>query len=164
MAGLNRLMEKYGPPEAHKKASSDTRQNTEPAVKHTRCTTQSSQRQDACCRSHSGTETGEIQGTFGHERSVASNRRERARPAPRRKETPPFFRDLAERLPDQWGVDLALLLITLVGVIAIFCNWSAVMLALAHLMYAVANALIQIMVLLLMVLLAFAFFRGGRRQ
>lgn len=164
MAGLNRLMDKYGPPEAQKKADSNAQQHTEPAVKQTWSTPHSSQRPDTGPRFHSRTETGEMTGTFGRERSAAANRSQPTRPAPRRKEMPPFFRDLAERLPDQWGVDLALLLITLVGIIVIFCNWSAVMLALARLIYTIANALIQIIILLLILLLAFGFFFGGRRR
>lgn len=65
-----------------------------------------------------------------------------------------------ERLPPLWGVDLALLILTVIGLIAIALNWSAVMLALARMVYWAANVLIQLLLLLVLVAVGLYIFRG----
>lgn len=106
-------------------------------------------------RQHAAAREGEIPGAFGGRGPGGT------RPSVRREWVPsPELRRLMERLPPLWGIDLALLILTVIGLIAIALNWSVVMLALARMVYSAANVLIQLLLLLILVAVGLLIFRG----
>lgn len=113
-------------------------------------------------------DTGPIPGTFGRSRGdreaqTDGGRSPRVDPGPR---TSQPLRGLMDQLPPLWGVDLALILISLVGIIAILINLPAVLQALARMICSVIGFVLNLVLLLALVVallyLLRRWFRGSR--
>lgn len=96
-------------------------------------------------------ETGPIPGTFGQSRRTRSASADGRGDSPaRRRRVCQSIRDLIERLPPLWWVDLMLILISLVGIIAILTHLPAVLLALAKMICSIISLLFGIVLWILL--------------
>lgn len=58
------------------------------------------------------------------------------------------FRAFLTRLPENWGVDLALILITVIGIVSIITNWNLILAAIAGLIVRLVRGVIGILFLI----------------
>lgn len=98
-------------------------------------------------------EAGPMPGTFGQSRGAGSAPEDRGagfRATPAGLRIPQSVHGLAEQLPPLWGVDLALILISLAGIIAVLTHLPALLLALARLVCSAISFLFNIALLLVL--------------
>lgn len=98
-------------------------------------------------------EAGPMPGTFGQSRGAGSAPEDRGagfRATPAGLRIPQSVHGLAEQLPPLWGVDLALILISLAGIIAVLAHLPALLLALARLVCSAISFLFNIALLLVL--------------
>ena len=100
---------------------------------------------------------GPLPGQFG------GNAPERRTPQPpERRPAGGGLRALWDSLPPLWGVDLSLALASLAGLVYIGLHWSAILLAIARVIYAVVNGLMNISLFLAIGAAALYVFRRRR--
>ncbi len=70
--------------------------------------------------------------------------------------------DLSGTLPELWGIDMVLILVSLVGIISIVTNWSSVLLAVANAIYAMLSLITFVGVFIIVFLLLIFLLRRRR--
>lgn len=74
------------------------------------------------------------------------------------------FGDLSSRLPELWGLDLALTLVTIAGIYMIVTNLQSILLAIANVIYILLNGAMEVGVFLALGAAAIWFVFGRRRR
>lgn len=98
-----------------------------------------------------------IPGTF------EGGRRQEGPQVPEKKQKSPSGLQVWDRLPPLWGVDLCLILVSVAGLAYIALHWSAILLAIANIIYAVVSGVLNIALLLGLGAAALYYLRRRRR-
>lgn len=80
-------------------------------------------------------------------------------PRPRTMAVPGFLRNFRRTLPPLWGVDLALILVSLVGIVLIVWNLQAILLAIASFVLSIITAAMGLVVFLALGAVSLLFFQ-----
>ena len=101
---------------------------------------------------------GPIPGTF------EGGRRQEGPQVPEKRQKSPSGLQVRDRLPPLWGVDLCLILVSVAGLAYIALHWSAILLAIANVIYAVVSRVLNIALLLGLGAAALYYLRRRRRR
>ena len=115
---------------------------------------------------HSGTDysRGTMSGVFGSRGDALSFAAEKPRPRRSvRQDTGERMRGFLYGLPEYWGVDLVLILATMIGIVAIILNWNAVLLAIARFILGLVQSVIPIAIPIVVILVIYLMLRRRRK-
>lgn len=120
--------------------------------------------EERCSLRRENGKAGPIPGTFGQSRGTRSAVVDGSGGSSTGQRVSQSMRGLIERLPSLWGIDLVLILISLVGIIAILTHLPAVLLALAKIICSAISLLFGAALLLVIGVVVLLWLRSPHRS